>query len=58
MTKIDEKQIVEEQNEVELELEENLYQMIVEHLGTDDQQTIEKWIEQALQDYIKENDTV
>jgi len=58
VTKIDEKQIVEEQNEVELELEENLYQMIVEHLGTDDQQTIEKWIEQALQDYIKENDTV
>ena len=47
----------EEQNEVELELEENLYQMIVEHLGTDDQTAIEKWIQNALQEYIKENGT-
>ena len=47
----------EEQNEVELELEEDLYQMIVEHLGTTDQKTIEKWIETTLQEYIKENGT-
>ena len=43
--------------EVELELEEDLYHMIVNHLGTDDHQTIEKWIESALQEYIKENKT-
>ena len=43
--------------EVELELEEDLYHMIVNHLGTDDHQTIEKSIESALQEYIKENKT-
>ena len=47
----------EEQNEVELELEEDLCQKIVEHLGTDDQTAIEKWIQNALQEYIKENGT-
>ncbi len=47
----------EEQNEVELELEEDLYQMIVEHLGTDNQTAIEEWIQNALQEYIKENGT-
>ena len=41
-------------NEIELELEENLYHMIVNYLGTDDQKTIERWIETALQEYIKE----
>jgi tRNA(Ser,Leu) C12 N-acetylase TAN1 len=41
----------------EMELEEDLYQMIVEHLGTTDQKTIEKWIETTLQEYIKENGT-
>jgi len=44
-------------NEIELELDEDLYQMIVEHLGTDDQSAIEKWIETALQEHIKENET-
>ena len=38
--------------EIELELEEDLYQMVVEHLGTTDQKTIEKWIQNALQEYI------
>ncbi len=42
---------------VELELDEDLYQMIVEYLGTDDQSAIEKWIQNALQEYIKENGT-
>lgn len=42
--------------EIELELEEDLYHMIVNHLGTDDQQTIEKWIETALKEYVKENE--
>jgi hypothetical protein len=42
-------------NEIELELEEDLYHMIVNYLGTDDQKTIERWIETALQEYIKEN---
>jgi len=40
--------------EVELELEEDLYHMIVNHLGTDDHQTIEKWIETILKEYVKE----
>ena len=44
-------------NEIELELDEDLYQMIVEYLGTNDQSAIEKWIETTLQEYIKENGT-